>query len=466
MKALLLCLVIVLVLLDLATANGHQKEDDNRRRYVVLVAAMALTIALDDSDEDEVVRPVVRRGRRYQSRNRVRRTVKSIFIEHGPYYVRRAYRMTEEAFWELHVLLKPLITSDYRRKVGGRVKKHRNGGKNGIILTETRLSVAIRYFAGGRPDDIAISHGIAHSEVFVSVWQVVDAVNRCPQLAFTFPECHEEQKKLALGFKERSEVGMDCCVGAIDGLLLWIERPSKRDLDESTVGAKKFFCGRKHKYGMNLQGTCDARGRFLDLSICHPASTSDFLAFTTSRFHRKLETPGFLAPGLCIFGDSAYVNNGYFVTPFKNIKGGLKDDFNFFHSQVRITVECCFGMLVGRWGLMRRAFPQAMSIKKITALASCLCRLHNFCIDHRDDKLMAPALQADLDNLPLDPMSTATSDDLLGVGHHHIDTGRGLRQEFSRSGLSSPSDVLPRDRLLKLVEDSGFKRQLPKKWQS
>jgi hypothetical protein len=99
---------------------------------------------------------------RDKPRKRVRRGVQSIFEEYGPYYVRRAYRMTEVAFWKLHEFLKPHMGS-IRKKP----EKHRNGGKNGIIGTEVRLLVAIRYFAGGRPDDIAISHGISHSEGFL-----------------------------------------------------------------------------------------------------------------------------------------------------------------------------------------------------------------------------------------------------------------------------------------------------------
>jgi hypothetical protein len=66
-----------------------------------------------------------------------------------------------------------------------------------------------------------------------------------------------------------------------------------------------------------MQATCDSNGRFLDVSICHPSATSDFLAFTTSVFKQRLETPGFLADGLCLFGDNAYVNAFYMATPFK-----------------------------------------------------------------------------------------------------------------------------------------------------
>jgi DDE superfamily endonuclease len=464
----LLLWIVLSVLLDLASGAKAENKPVISQNQLAVIAMLALAAALDDDSEDELVkRFIVRRGK-FKTTKRVRRPVQTLFAEYGPSYFRRAYRMNEAAFWELHALLKPYMISTYKRPAGRKPKTHRKGTKNGIIASEARLSIAIRYFAGGRPDDISVSHGVSHSEVFVSVWQVVDAVNRCPALDISFPECHDEQRKMALAFQEKSEVGIDCCVAAIDGLLLWIEKPSSRDCRVSTVGAKKFFCGRKHKFGMNFQGTCDARGRFVDISIRHPASTSDFLAFSTSTFQSKIERPGFLAPGLCIFGDAAYVNNGYFVTPYKNVRSGKKDNFNYFQSQLRITIECCFGMLVGRWGILRRAFPQAMSLKKITAMTLCLCRLHNFCIDHRGGKTMALALPSD------DAESIAqrglgneiTSEDLLHGSEHHIDTTRGLRQEFARTGLPSPSSVLPRDRLLKLVEKTGFTRPLPKRWES
>ena len=86
----------------------------------------------------------------------------------------------------------------------------------------------------------------------------------------------------------------------------------------------------------------------LDMSIGHPGSTSDYLAFMTSSLHSKVEKEGFLAPGLVLYGDNAYVSNEHMVTPFKNVSSGSKDAYNFYQSQVRIRVECSFGMLVHR----------------------------------------------------------------------------------------------------------------------
>jgi len=49
--------------------------------------------------------------RGYCHRKRSRKNVKDIFLESGPYYVRRAYRMPEKDFWELLALIKPYLQS-------------------------------------------------------------------------------------------------------------------------------------------------------------------------------------------------------------------------------------------------------------------------------------------------------------------------------------------------------------------
>ena len=50
-----------------------------------------------------------------------------------------------------------------------------------------------------------------------------------------------EQEKIAQGFKKKSWVGFDNCVGCIDGMLVWINKPSKKSLMQTMVGPKIFF---------------------------------------------------------------------------------------------------------------------------------------------------------------------------------------------------------------------------------
>jgi hypothetical protein len=99
-------------------------------------------------------------------------------------------------------------------------KKGPIGANNGLIPSPTKVSVAIRYFAGGSPYDISVVHGISHTDVFRCVWTVVDAVNACPEFAFKYPSDWTEQQELADGFKSISKGIFHCCAGAIDGILV------------------------------------------------------------------------------------------------------------------------------------------------------------------------------------------------------------------------------------------------------
>ena len=247
--------------------------------------------------------------------------------------------------------------------------------------------MSIRWFAGGCAYDISEMHGVNYQEVMQSVWKIVDLVNMCEEIKIEFPSSYAEQEKVADGFKKKSWVQFNNCVGCVDGMLVWISQPSKGVMDSCDVGTSKFFCGRKKKFGMNLQAICDHELRFIDIDISHPASTSDYLAFCTSSILSNLEKDNFLKPGFCLYGDNAYVNTRFMASPFKGTSSGPKDAYNFFQSQIRINIECAFGVLVSRFGVLRKALPMNISIAKVSALIRCLCILHNFCINERLGKI-------------------------------------------------------------------------------
>ena len=142
-------------------------------------------------------------------------------------------------------------------------------------------------------------------------------------------------------------MGFDNCVGCIDGVLIWTSKPSIISLLLSKLG-KKFLCGQKKRFGLNMQAICDDKLRFLDIGISHPAITSDYLVFGTSSICTLFETKGLSAPGLTICEDNAYMNTPYMTYLFKSVSSGVKDAHNFYNSQVRINIECAFGMLVNR----------------------------------------------------------------------------------------------------------------------
>ena len=212
----------------------------------------------------------------------------------------------------------------------------------------------------------------------------------------------------------------------------------------------------------------------MDVSISHPGATSDYLAFVTSPLRYKLETPGFLAPGLVLFGDNAYVSNEYMVTPYRNVKSGPKDAFNFFQSQLRIRIECAFGVLVYRWGILRKPMPNGISLNKTTSLVFCLCKLHNFCIDNKDStpppsmaqdeatiSLQGGAPLESFDNGEESRENSGRPAQLLDGGDHLEDVDRRARHTGARAGTES---LLPREALLQHVRLQDLQRPRPKGW--
>jgi hypothetical protein len=205
-------------------------------------------------------------------------------------------------------------------------------------------------------------YSLGLTDTINSYWYVFDAINKHPGFSIMYPDDHDKQQSPRLG----------CCAGAVDGILIWIHKPSSRkDCTDAKCSSGKFFCGRKKKFGLNCQAVCDVRGRILDLSILYPGSTSDCLAFEGMSLFQKLEE-GLLAPaGLCVFCGKAYLNTPYMATPCAAVYCGTKDAYNFYHSQLRIWIECTFGMLTHRWAILRSAIPMNnVTVQKTVALAS------------------------------------------------------------------------------------------------
>ena len=246
--------------------------------------------------------------------------------------------MTFATFTHVATILRPYIIATSGKKGKPRYSP------NGPIDPDVRLACAILWFAGGSFYDIMTTYGVSHTDTVNSCWYVVDAVNQHPDFAIKYPDDHSAQHSIANGFYGVSGANFQCCAGAIDGILIWIHRPLQKDCDDAGCNAGKFYCGQKKKFGLNCQAVCDVRGCILDTSIMYPGSTSDCLAFEGMALFQKLEG-GLLAPGLCLFGDNAYLNTPYMAMPYVNVSGGTKDSYNFYHSQLRIQMECAFGML-------------------------------------------------------------------------------------------------------------------------
>ena len=102
---------------------------------------------------------------------------------------------------------------------------------------------------------------------------------------------------MAAKYRELSDIEIECCVAAEDGILIWTLKLLDTELEELGIGPSKFMCRRKKIYGLNMQACCGADKCFIDFGIKHPATTSDYLAFTTLDLNKKLEGESFVLPG-------------------------------------------------------------------------------------------------------------------------------------------------------------------------
>ena len=438
---------------------------DDGCSFVVQAAACAASYLLQQSGkpqkESHAGRVAIRR---------VRRSVREIYSVLGADYFRRAYRMSYESFWQLHSKLATRINAarlTARRYVP---KGRRKGGRyrsppirNGRISTSVRLACALRVFAGGSVYDLMSNYGISHTDVMDSVWHVVHAVNNLPEFRIEYPSSVDEQRRIAADFERVSGVGFDNCAGAIDGVLIWMQKPTLREAKRVGVDQMKFFCGRKGKFGLNCQAVGDVNGRILDLSIAYGASAADCVAFEASDLYARLEK-GLLKDGLVLFGDNAYLNSAFMATPYSNVSGNSnkksEDNYNFYHSQLRIRVECVFDMLAARWGILRTAMHSKYTVTKTIGLVFALARLHNFCLDERRRRPGEAPMAAD-PLLDIDQEHMLNEDDgyiemehsnvhnitmptaLMDVGHHFDDVARTTR----RPRRKHSEDELPRTKL-------------------
>ena len=171
-------------------------------------------------------------------------------------------------------------------------------------------------------------------------------------------------------------------------------------------------------------------------------------------------------------GDNAFVENMTMATPVPGIHiSVIEDAYNFYLSQLRITIERAFGILVHRWGLLRR--PLSMSILKVPAIVTCLMGLHNFCTDHdsrgsprsmngkanngyadeRNIQMRAsqqegspPAISFDKNGVP---------SDLMGSGHHFCDEPGGTGR---RPVVMARNRLTPMRQMMRQVAELDLRR--------
>ena len=279
----------------------------------------------------------------------------------------KTYRMNKEMFSNLVKMLTPYV--DYNPKYA----KRANG--LGDYTVEIIIHCTIRWLAGGSYLDIKLITGISIPGFYHIIHKGMDAILLCKELdSIKFPSNNEEIETMAENFAGLSSHNLFTgCVGAIDGYLCLIKRPSHKKVDH----VLSFFSGHYQCYGVNIQACCDHLCRFTYVAIAGPGGMNDIKAYDLLSIKKTVAN---LPNGYYLIGDNAYIPSEHFLTPFKGKQreNPACDAYNYYLSQLRIRIEMSFGIMTNKWRILKK--PLEVDIKNVRRVVMSICRLHNYVI--------------------------------------------------------------------------------------
>lgn len=202
-----------------------------------------------------------------------------------------------------------------------------------------QLSMTLCWLAGGRWQEMRKTHGVSNAYFRRCVWKVIQAIDSVLHIRFPFNN-EEELKQISQGFLDISSEGLlQHCVGALDGYVAEIQRPTVAECANPDR-----YRTRKSEYGINMQAVCDSRRRFLSISVKCPGSVHNSTAWRDGGLAKKIKQNGGMLPKpYYLIGDAAYrgeagilIPHGGQTNPEQN---EAKDAFDFSLSQLRVSMH-------------------------------------------------------------------------------------------------------------------------------
>ncbi|KAL7461520.1 hypothetical protein ACHAXS_001940 [Conticribra weissflogii] len=209
-----------------------------------------------------------------------------------------------------------------------------------IISGEVKLALTLCKLAGGSYLDLSLLYDMGSSTAYHIFHQVIkDWIldnNLVKISAAKYSQDEKQMDDVALQYTISSN-GIICgCIGAIDGWIVKIARPTRK---RDQVSNPSTYYSRKGYFGLNVQAIVPF------WSILSRGAKHDSTAFKNSKFYEGLmEKWVQLADlGFYFIGDSAYGIKSFLLMPYDNVcHGSAEDYYNFFHSSTRICVKCAF----------------------------------------------------------------------------------------------------------------------------
>ena len=216
-----------------------------------------------------------------------------------------------------------------------------------------------------------------------AIWETVQ-----PQY---LPVPNEHQwEEIARTFFDKCNI--PCCIGSIDGKHCRLKCPA---------GAGSLFYNYKGYHSIVLLAIADANCCFTLIDVGSYGRNSDSSVFTESNMGRSFlsgclgipqssEIPN-TANKIPFFlvGDEAFPLKPNLMRPYpRKDLDYSKRVYNYRISRARRTVECAFGMLAKKFGVLQTSMETSVEVSE--SLVKSICVLHNF-IQHENNFNYSPS---------------------------------------------------------------------------
>jgi len=233
------------------------------------------------------------------------------------------------------------------------------------------------------PYDLALIYRCSEATVYNTIDAVIDAIHlRCRDDVCTYAGPYDEafyarMDEMAEGFTNapNNKGGrFRGVVGCIDGCHFTTKSPGVK-----VDNPRRYHVSRKDKFGLLFSAICDIKRRFnwFDCSYC--PQTHDSVAWGGTQLGKEVSS-GRFPKQYCFLGDSAYNVGPSMLTPYPGSHlPSSQDGYNWQQSSLRMCIECAFGMLIRRWGILWRPLEGEVDRRSLVVGACML--FHNHCID-------------------------------------------------------------------------------------
>lgn len=149
--------------------------------------------------------------------------------------------------------------------------------------------------------------------------------------------------------------------------------------------------------------------------------------------------------GYFFIRDSAYELQSFLLTPYDNaVHGTAEDDYKYFHSSSCISVECAFGEIDLRWGILWK--PLKFSLTMNCPIIDACMRLKKFIVEHRcDDTSGMDAVDVDIFNDDAQQYFAVHPNEEQGVFGGEADVQRSENGNVFSGGQPTLTEVNSRD---------------------